>query len=375
MTRGLPPNMSQLFSTTAALAFGGGTLLLGLAFFLAPTWATRSLSDCWLGELWTRLGVGVAVGAVMLAHHVGSPALTRLFRTPQRSALAWLQHWKVVCSERSWSICGLLLLLEASRHALSPEGLKAHQLELGIHGLEIAVLGLVWVSYREHLSNGSLVRPAATHPTAVRLGIWGLGFLAAFLLLTLAVDWVEVQSVDVALGELFYRCGSREVTLWMKRISNAGGRDLVVYWIPLAFLTMWLMDRGRRLPFFVVAMFGTAGLQSVFKTLVQRQRPAFVGKPHFDSFPSGHTLAATVFAGALLLVLLPHCRHTWQRGLLWSAAITWPIFEAASRVYLGRHYVTDVIAGWLLGIAWICLCQSMLVRFVPYQMGGTCEAK
>jgi membrane-associated phospholipid phosphatase len=105
--------------------------------------------------------------------------------------------------------------------------------------------------------------------------------------------------------------------------------------------------RGRKRLGIALLLTQTAALALtlVFQVLAQRPRPdpafAALQPPHFPSFPSGH--AALAFSGALLVCLA--LRKTRWRLLTCSAAV----LIAASRVYLGVHYLSDVLAGALLG--------------------------
>jgi undecaprenyl-diphosphatase len=110
-------------------------------------------------------------------------------------------------------------------------------------------------------------------------------------------------------------------------------------------------------------MLGTVGLELFFKGAVGRLRPEFVPHPSADSFPSGHTLAAAILGAGLVVVYLPVCRRAWQRAALFAGGVAWPLLIGLSRIYLGRHYLTDVLGGLLLGVAWVlgALALSLVV--------------
>jgi undecaprenyl-diphosphatase len=117
----------------------------------------------------------------------------------------------------------------------------------------------------------------------------------------------------------------------------------------------WLAYRGaRRLAIWAVTIVAVGGiLDFVLKTLIDRSRPKLlnaIAHAPGGSFPSGHTLAATLGCGTIVLVLLP-LLSGYQRVLAWSAATVITFAAGAFRVALGVHYVSDVVAGWLLGIA------------------------
>jgi membrane-associated phospholipid phosphatase len=122
-------------------------------------------------------------------------------------------------------------------------------------------------------------------------------------------------------------------------------------------LAIWLIRR-RAWPLAVwVAVTMTAGgvLGAVLKLLVGRHRPDLldpVARASGYSFPSGHALNNALAATVFLLVLLPLVRHRPRaRVLLWVAMAGIPLITGVSRVGLGVHWTSDVVAGWLLGVA------------------------
>jgi membrane-associated phospholipid phosphatase len=88
---------------------------------------------------------------------------------------------------------------------------------------------------------------------------------------------------------------------------------------------------------------------------VDRARPPaadWAGTAGGPAFPSGHTTAATVFAAGCTWVLLGRYRTGWRRRLVWTGAVTTALLVGWSRVWLGVHWPSDVVGGWLLGTAW-----------------------
>lgn len=127
-------------------------------------------------------------------------------------------------------------------------------------------------------------------------------------------------------------------------------------------LVLALLATGRRWqPLAVLVWVQGAMLLNVgVKLAVHRGRPeAQHALVHLGtySFPSGHALAATVWWGAVVWLAWPHCRATAVRSAALALAVVLVALVAASRVYLGAHYLTDVLAGCAEGVAWIGLCR------------------
>jgi membrane-associated phospholipid phosphatase len=118
-------------------------------------------------------------------------------------------------------------------------------------------------------------------------------------------------------------------------------------------LAIWLVRRQAWPLAIWVAVTMTAGgaLGVVLKLLVGRHRPDLldpVARAAGYSFPSGHALNNALGASVFLLVLLPLAR---RRRWLWVPAIGIPLITGLCRIGLGVHWASDVLAGWLLGVA------------------------
>ena len=122
------------------------------------------------------------------------------------------------------------------------------------------------------------------------------------------------------------------------------------------------MRRKWRLAGFVVVTIAVSSLlNTAVKDLVDRQRPLvdqpFVHEPG-ASFPSGHSQAAVVGYGVLLLLVLPSLGRAWRRVAVVLAVLI-VIGIGFSRVALAAHYVSDVIAGFALGAIWLGLMTAI----------------
>jgi membrane-associated phospholipid phosphatase len=117
----------------------------------------------------------------------------------------------------------------------------------------------------------------------------------------------------------------------------------------------------------------------VGKQLVGRARPPLeYAVPPYEmspSFPSGHTLNSTVIASLLAYLLLLHLRWLITRILSVVLAVAWFIAMGLSRVFLGYHWFTDVLAGWTLGLAWVVVVITCHRLYLTVQRTRIAEAE
>ena len=132
-----------------------------------------------------------------------------------------------------------------------------------------------------------------------------------------------------------------------------------------------LQGLWRRALFVTVASLGGWFLNGALKQLFQRPRPDVV--PHLRevmsmSFPSGHALQSAVVYLTLGALLMHIAERRLTKLYCMTLAMLATVLVGASRVYLGVHYPTDVLAGWLIGLSWALLCW-MIERSLERQSG------
>jgi membrane-associated phospholipid phosphatase len=129
----------------------------------------------------------------------------------------------------------------------------------------------------------------------------------------------------------------------------------------------WLLWRRlwRTSLFWLLSVAGAAILNSIIKNAIQRERPTLweAVLPHSSfGFPSGHAMQSMAIAVALMVLF----RHSKSLRAIAVAALTCVLIVAACRMYLGLHYPTDVLAGWMLSIAWVTALALLFDgRYLP----------
>ncbi|MDE2463783.1 MAG: VTT domain-containing protein [Alphaproteobacteria bacterium] len=213
----------------------------------------------------------------------------------------------------------------------------------------------------------------------------GLALLGALLVASLWAFMGIVQDViagdplvraDVAVFQLLQ--GLR--TGWIDRIVVAItelGDATVLLAVTFATLCWFAWRRNWRAVIYEVAAVGVASLFSILVKLTMHQsRPSIgYGGLDFFSFPSGHTTASTALFAFLAIIVAWEVRRRWQLAVTAGAGLLVGTI-AFSRVYLGAHWLSDILAGITFGLAWASLLAIAYLRRSPPRAGaaGICAS-
>jgi undecaprenyl-diphosphatase len=189
-----------------------------------------------------------------------------------------------------------------------------------------------------------------------------LGFLAAVGAL-LFFAWIAEEMLDgdtiqfdALVRSAVHAHSTDQLTTVMKFLTDFGSSAAMA---PLAILTLVLCYIKRE--FHILKMLGaTFGgallLEFLLKTAFHRTRPA----PFFDvptpasySFPSGHALFSFCFFAGLAVVVSPQLARLGAKIAVWVVAVLLILGIGFSRIYLGVHYPSDVLAGYSVGLVWV----------------------
>jgi len=137
--------------------------------------------------------------------------------------------------------------------------------------------------------------------------------------------------------------------------------DALIISIGTGLLGFWLAKRKNwnKLIFLFSAVGGSALLNLVLKNVFHRTRPLFPQAFLVDtgySFPSGHTMISLAFYGAVAYIALTYIKSRNWKILTVAGALVVSVLIGFSRLYLGVHYLTDVLAGWAAGGLGLAVC-------------------
>lgn len=211
-----------------------------------------------------------------------------------------------------------------------------------------------------------LTSPPATRPSRLpALSVMLLAGLAWSVLAWQVHHGGPLLALDDGLARWMHDAAGPALLQAFSLISAA--HTLPPLWAASLLIGGWLGWRGDRLWSWLlpVALAGGACLNMAWKGFFERERPSYSGLAETlasYSFPSGHALHAGVFYGMLALMAwqkLP-ARPGWQAAAVAAAGLM-ALLVAAGRVVLGVHYLADVVAGLLGGLAWCALLMAILV--------------
>ncbi|RFU66414.1 PAP2 family protein [Peribacillus saganii] len=161
---------------------------------------------------------------------------------------------------------------------------------------------------------------------------------------------------------------SEKVTVLMKAITFLGSYD----WIMIAVITACSLLVIYKKVSYAVYLALSSGLGAIFnkmlKRVFQRERPDIFPliREHGFSFPSGHSMGAIVLYGTLAIIVIKIVKMRSYKVVAGAGAFFLIFMVGLSRIYLGVHYPSDVVAGFAAGAAWLILCRLGL-RIYEYQ--------
>ena len=223
---------------------------------------------------------------------------------------------------------------------------------------------------------------------ADRLTVAAAIWLAAGLAISAFVIWAFAELADgVVEGES--RRFDRAVLLWihthspgwldgpMRLVTALGYYQVVLPLLVAVVLVFYLKGWRLSATLLLVSTVGSALLTTVLKGVFERARPELFNSGYaasFYSFPSGHATVAVGFYGALTLILAYRLRG-FARWAVVVVGVSLVLLIGFSRLYLGVHYPTDVLAGFLAAPLWLIFVGVVYVAWLSVRGLGAAESR
>ena len=173
----------------------------------------------------------------------------------------------------------------------------------------------------------------------------------------------------VVIDELAYELLLQLRSYWgdfgLVAITQLGDVQVVLPVAAAAVATLLALCKWRAAMYLVIALVGASMWVEMIKLLLQRSRPVdlYDGASQF-SFPSGHATMSIVVFG-FLAILLAHGASPHMRRTIIGSALSLVFLIGFSRIYLGAHWLSDVLAGLSFGVAWVALLSIAYFRVAP----------
>ena len=206
----------------------------------------------------------------------------------------------------------------------------------------------------------------------VRDMVWSIGGAGALLLIFIVLsqsfssNWL--LAFDQYVGDYMHE---QRGDLWTSvakvfTFMGSGSTEFILFFLVAALLIFKFKHKWETLVLFL-GVLGAWGLNTGLKELVERDRPSVEGwlvEVDGFSFPSGHAMVSILFYGLLAYLLWVNVRQSWKAAWLIPAlAVLIILCIGLSRIYLGVHYPSDVLAGYTAGGAGLIGCIHA-VRYI-----------
>ena len=135
-------------------------------------------------------------------------------------------------------------------------------------------------------------------------------------------------------------------------ITYLGNWQAIVGLGIVAVVILWSLKKKRETMFLIVALTSGEIIKEFLKLFFHRERPdmslALIQENDY-AFPSGHCVMSVIFYGMICYFIYQVCKNKWQKIILLTATVILVFLIGYSRVYLGVHWISDVLGGWIIG--------------------------
>lgn len=187
-------------------------------------------------------------------------------------------------------------------------------------------------------------------------------FLSIFLIFLILYLSNNINSLDNAMYKVIISIKSDYTTMFMKYITFFGGVYFILFIMIVFFIFSFI--KGRIFNIINLIIIGETIINRIIKIIIRRERPSLINMvmENSFSFPSGHTMVAVALYGFIIYLIYKSNLNKKVKFILILILILLINLIMISRIYLGVHYFSDVIAGLFLSLAYLIFIIDILER-------------
>jgi membrane-associated phospholipid phosphatase len=194
--------------------------------------------------------------------------------------------------------------------------------------------------------------PLALALAVLTIGAWAFGAIAE------EVQEGDTATTDQRFAHWLHGRATDPLTDVFRALTWTGNGGFLAVVVLVAFILLWRRRLFTDAVFVVLAFAGAEVITFGMKQGFRRDRPFFedpLATASSFSFPSGHALVSLAVYGSIAVVVARHVRSRRVAVAVVAAAAVWILAIGFSRLYLGVHFLSDVLAGYSAGAAWLAL--------------------
>lgn len=197
-------------------------------------------------------------------------------------------------------------------------------------------------------------------------------FILIFVVLAVIAHMVPYFKIDLYISQQVQSLSSDQMTKIMELISLIGNMSFMPILMATVFTCLYLLNLKIEALISIVSVLSALFINGIVKYLVNRPRPTsslvdVYSNLSDKSFPSGHTMIYTVIFGYLLYLSITKGKNKIKKRLLTALLFLPIVLVGISRVYLGAHWPSDVIGGYLFGFIWLYIIINYYRRIQVVQ--------
>lgn len=181
--------------------------------------------------------------------------------------------------------------------------------------------------------------------------LFALVTLAVFVIISLNYRTANFETMDAKIQTILR--GNESIILF----HYLGETEFIVMITVLLLLFLGICKRNYRGMLFTLLTIGVGNsINQLLKHFFERPRPEILDQLSTYSFPSGHSQMSVLYLFTIAYLFSNMTNSNLKAMTIWSIAIVLAFFIGLARIAEGRHYPTDVLAGWSIGYSWFIIC-------------------